>query len=291
MAASVLSGCVPGLVGFTPPCVPEGPLIPLPPELHESSGVVPIFGEDGVFWSHNDSGGTAELFAVSASGALLGRVRVAGAENVDWEDLAAGPCPGVEEGRCLYIADTGDNVERRDDPALYRVREPAVGDSVTAPAQRFPLRFPHGPRDVEAIYLLPGERLFLVTKGRNHRVEVYRVPPLEAPGVPLTVERIQRLTRVSPALPRHITGGSASEDGSLLALRSYETLEFFRPDAGGRLVRIPRGQVNLRPLREPQGEAVALLPGGRVVLTSEEGLLGELPAMAFLRCDRVGEGG
>lgn len=205
---------------------------------------------------------------------------------MDWEDLAAGPCG---EARCLYIADVGDNEENRADPGLYRVREPAPGDAETLPAERFPIRFPDGPRDVEAIYLLPGERVFLVSKGRNHRVEVYRVPaPLGRPGPPLELERIQTLTRVSPALPRHVTGGAATPDGALVALRTYETLVLYRPDREGRLEEVPGSRVNLRHLREPQGEAVAFLPGNRIVLTSEAGPFGEGPAIGRLTCPGAG---
>lgn len=270
------------MVGIVSPCEPEGPLRPLPAEIHESSGVVASPTRPGVFWTHNDSGGDARIFAVDADGGLLGVVRVTGARNVDWEDLAVGPCG---EGHCLYIADTGDNREVRTDPAIYRVPEPSPDDEATLPADRFPVRFPHGPRDVEAIYLLPEERLFLVSKGRSHPVEVYRVPaPLAMPEEPLGLERIQTLTRLSPALPRHVTGGAATPDGSVVALRTYETLRLYRPDEEGRLEEVPGSLVNLRPLREPQGEAVAFLPGRRFVLTSEAGLGGTYGAIGFLRC-------
>lgn len=254
--------------------------------IHESSGVVASPGHEGVFWTHNDSGGDPELFAVDAEGALLGRVHVAGARNRDWEDLATGPCG---DAHCLYIGDVGDNREVRTDPAIYRVREPAPGDSVTVPADRFPVRFPDGPRDVEAIYLLPGERLFLVTKGRNHAVEVYRVPsPLDRPGEPLRVELIQTLTRFSPALPRHVTGGASTPDGRLVALRTYETLSLYLPGEDGQLEEVRGSRVNLRHLREPQGEAVAFLPGNRLVLTSEAGPWGSRGAIGFLTCPGAG---
>lgn len=277
----VTAGPASGLpfVGGGPVCVEVGERIALPEVLHESSGVAP--SADGRFlWSHNDSGHTNELFALSLEGALLGRVEVTGAENVDWEDLAAGPC---DDGAwCLYIADLGDNLERRRDPAIYRVREPDPGAAATEPAERFPIRLPHGPRDVEALYLLPGERLFFVTKGRNDPLELYRVPPLEAPGRPLVPERIQRLGRVS--LPGMVTGAAATSDGSRVAIRSYETLEFFRPDDEGLLVPEGGGRVNLRPLREPQGEAVTFLDPESLVLTTEAGPGLQVGGMRRLHC-------
>ena len=278
---AVTAGAAPALpfVGAPFGCVEDSRAHLLPPSLSESSGIA---SGTSVLWSHNDSGHPAELFALDPRGRLLGVTRVSGARNVDWEDLASGPCP--TGGHCLYIADVGDNLERRTDPAIYRIPEPDPADSVSAPAERFPLRLPDGPRDIEAMYLLPGERLFLVTKGRNHPVELYRVPPLSAPDHPLNVERVQTLTPRRPSFPRLVTGAGASADGRIVAVRTYETLEFFVPLGEGSLAPIPGGRINLRPLREPQGEAVAILPGGRIVLTSEAGPGLERGALQFLSC-------
>lgn len=288
--AGALAGC--GVSEALPQggvCREASSRIALPPEARESSGLAPADPAGPLrLWTHNDSGWPAELILVDGEGSLVTRVAVTEAANRDWEDLAAGPCPG-SEARCLYIADTGDNLERRDDPAIYRLIEPGPSDTASAVAERFPLVLPDGPRDIEALYLLPGERLFLVTKGRSHPVEVYRVPaPLGAPGAPLEVERIQALTDAPPWLPRFVTGAAATPAGDLVAVRTYETLEFYRPDAEGRLLSAGSGPVNLRALREPQGEAVTFLPDGRVALSSEAGPGGTLGSMHFLECDLDG---
>ena len=298
---AVTTGCGASFLPGGGPCRSAGPVVALPPEVPESSGVAPGIlkaGEHpgpGFFWTHNDSGWGPELFAVTPEGALVGQVRVQGAENVDWEDMAAAPCG---DQRCLYIADTGDNLEGRDDPAIYRIVEPHPDDSVSAPARRFPLHLPHGPRDVEAMVILPGEELLLISKGRNHPVEVYRSPgslpeALARSGEePVVLQRVQRLTSSPTGLPRMVTGAASSPDGSRVAVRTYETLHFYRlaPDAqGGPLVPSPSGLVNLRSLREPQGEAVAFVsrePDGRslLVLTSEAGPGGTRGQMTVLSC-------
>lgn len=278
-----------GMTGVRAPCVAVSPTYPLS-GVPESSGIVPSHGFPGVFWTHNDSEWDAVLFAVDSEGQPVGEVRVSGAENVDWEDLDIAQC---EQGSCLYISDTGDNAERRPEVRLYRVPEPAPDAGVTAPADVFPLRLPDGPRDIEAAFVIPPEQLYFVTKGRNHRVALYRYPgplPEGPPGsirAPVTLERVQYLTRRSPFMPRHVTGAGATDDGSIVAVRTYETLLFYRWDAG-RLVPIRGGFVSLRSVREQQGEAVALLPGNRVVLTSEAGPLGERGSMIFLRCSIPG---
>ncbi len=291
-----------------PPCQEQTPRASLPLEVRESSGVVPARPPGssgrlaGSFWTHNDSGWPAELFRVGGDGRVLDRVRVRGAQNVDWEDLAVGLCPDVPGRRCLFIADTGDNAERRAEVAIYQLPEPLPGDTVTPPAVRIPIRLPHGPRDIEAVSVLPGGSVLLVTKGRNHPVEVYHLEgPLAPAGAPLEPERIQTLSagpaRLGEFAVGGVTGGAATataEGGTLVALRNYEELRFYRVEileGGGR--RIPRlipvdgARVNLRPLREPQGEAVAFAGEGRIVLTSEGGPGSGPGAIQLLDC-RVG---
>jgi hypothetical protein len=86
-----------------------------------------------------------------------------------------------------------------------------------------------------------------------------------------------------------VTGASASTDGSLVAIRTYESLQVYRVDpVGGTLAPLPNGLVNLRTLEEIQGEGVGLGPDGLVVLTSEGGPLGGPASMRLLRCQLGG---
>jgi hypothetical protein len=111
-------------------CEVSGEVVSLNRAIDESSGMVRPRRHPGVFWTHNDSGGTPELFAVDRAGRLLGRVRLPGVRNRDWEDLAYGPCgdPGTdldrplpERHRCLWIGEFGDNRQVYDTAYLIRV--------------------------------------------------------------------------------------------------------------------------------------------------------------------------
>lgn len=248
----------------------------------ESSGLAASRRHDGVLWTHNDSGGEPEIFAVDTAGRLIGRVRVAGAENTDWEDLALGPCPA---GDCLYIADTGDNRERRSEVVVYRVPEPEPGDTVTARAERFVIRYPDGPIDVEALYVLPSGDLFLISKGRSAPVTVFRYPaPLRA-GDTVVVEAVQPLTDAAVAIPDQVTGAAASPDGRWVAVRTYTSVQLYRvePDNTLRAAADPPG-ISLMALAEPQGEAVAIREDGTLFFTSEAGLAGIRGSIASMRC-------
>ena len=96
-------------------------------KLKESSGLALSRKNPGVFFSHNDSGGKPRVFAFDAKGKGLGTFILDGATNVDWEDIAAAPCP--DGSPCLYVADVGDNNFQRREIAIYRFKEPKADNS------------------------------------------------------------------------------------------------------------------------------------------------------------------
>lgn len=282
-AASLVlaAACGPVSTGGGPGCEPSLDPVPLPMEIHEASGVAVSLSHAGVYWIHEDTGSI--LYAVDAAGAILARFPVLPRLR-DWEDLALTQCP--TGGSCLYLADLGDNYEERRHGHILRVAEPDPSSPDTLRPEVFPVRLPDGPRDIEALLVLPGERIYAVTKGRNHPVTVYRYPgPLRPDTV--VMEEVQRLTDGPRILPRQVTGGAVAPAGGLVALRTYESLQFYRL-AADTLVPVDGGLVNLRPLREPQGEGVAVGPEGRVVLVSEGGPARSPGSISFLRC-RLGD--
>jgi len=253
--------------------------VALPADVTESSGVAVSRSRPGVYWTHDDDGPPL-LHAVDEDGARLGRVRLDGVRLRDLEDIEIAGCG---DDTCLYLGDVGDNGERRDTLAVYRLREPDPARDSVAVAETFRMRLPDGPRDVEALFVLPGERLHLVGKGRNHGVSVYRYPgPLRSDAVPV-LEEAQRLSRSPHALPRQVTGASASPDGRVVAIRTYETVTLHAV-VGDTLAPLGGGTVHLRTLREAQGEGVGLGPGSLLVLTSEAGPVADRGSMAILRC-------
>ncbi len=235
----------------------------------------------GTLWSHNDGGHDPTLHALSTEGHPLGTFTLLGAANRDWEDIATGRCGTVG---CIYVADTGDNEEVRSHLDLYRVAEPtSVEEGGVLPSLRFPMRLPGGPRDIEAMFVLPEEQIFLLSKGRSHPVTLYRYPPPLRPGEEITLEEVQTLTKGPALLPHQVTGAGASPDGAVVAVRTYRSLSFYRM-VDGRLALLDGGRVDLRTLQEAQGEGVAIGPGQWVALTSEAGGLGGSAALNMLRC-------
>lgn len=254
---------------------------PLPSMIEESSGVAASRGHPGVLWTHNDSGDESVIFAVRASGALVGRVEVQGAENDDWEDIAVGPCNGRD---CLYIADTGDNAHNRDDLAIYRIPEPSPGNG-TARAERFPIRYPNGHPDAEALFVLPSGEIFIVTRGRGEAQTVYRYPlPLRA-GQQVELQQVVRLAGEPENELQQVTAASASPSGKWVAIREYKLLSVFRTADLVAGKNVPVDQFDLTAVGEAQGEGVALLDNGGVVLTSEGGFRGSPGTISVLQCE------
>jgi hypothetical protein len=255
----------------------------LPEGLSESSGLAESRIRPGVYWTHNDSGHDSDLFAVDPDGQLIDQVTVQGATNRDWEDIASGRCP-EDSGNCLYIADTGDNAGGggKHTVRLAVVAEPAAG-ATTAAAREFSARLPGKRTDIEAMALLPDGRIYLVSKGIDEDIQLFRWPTPLVAGTEATLERVRRLAPKAEELGDRVTGASASPDGRWVAVRTYAALAFYRTadflGTGG-----PVSQLDLEPLGESQGEAVSLANDGTVLLTSE-GTGRHIPGtIARLRC-------
>jgi hypothetical protein len=254
--------------------------VAMPEEVRESSGAALDPRAAEVFWTHGDSGTEPVLYAITADGRLAGRVVVSGARNRDWEDVAIGPCPG---GDCVYVGDIGNNRGGRDrEVVLYRAPLPQPTDSATRPVEAFRARFPGQGRDTEAMFVAADGGIYLVNKGQNDAIELWRWPvPLQAGPVDLVRVRVLAPEPEQPG--DAVTGAGASRDGRWVALRTYGRLALYRTadllGSGG-----PAFSMDLAPLGEPQGEGVAMRADGTVLLTSESGE-GALPGRAaWLQC-------
>jgi hypothetical protein len=247
--------------------------------LNESSGLTPSLIRPGLFWTHNDSGSEPMVFAIDTAGQLRHMVRVAGAENRDWEAIGSGACP---TGVCLYIADVGDNMALRKVVTIWRVREPVPGQDTVVVDARLDFRYEDGARDVEAMVVAPDTSLLLITKRPRHRwlptrspVQVYHLPASAwRAGGTVTARRVGTL----PIVPGQMSVRDWVTDAALspvfdgrrrrLAVLTYGVVHVFEADVetgrpGARL-----GQCALG-FSERDAEAVAWLPDGRLLITNE----------------------
>jgi hypothetical protein len=258
----------------------------LPAALDETSGLAVSRTQPGVLWSHNDSGNAPNLYAIAASGKLLATFQVA-AKARDWEDMSSGPCPDGPEAalseppNCLYLADIGDNDRVRESLTVYVVAEPTVASAAENPgalaARSFRYRYPDGPDDAEAFAVLPDGDATIVTKGRAGTIRFFHlgraaIARAIASGEVLPADD-QGDTGIKPDadISRLVTGAAVSPDGTMLAVRTYYEVYFFRAAREREIVRWRA--VTDHPCflgrAEPQGEAIDYLDDEVLILTSE----------------------
>lgn len=257
-------------------CKPVGALMTLPP-LPEASGLA--MGTSGKLWMHNDSG-APELIAVDPGGAIAGRLTLSGARVNDWEALAAGPCGNSS---CLFVGDIGDNEASRKQITIYRLLQPATVTG-SARVDAIHATYPDGAHDAETLLVAPDGTLFIVTKGDTGPIALYKFPAAPQPGATIKLERVGQPLANKPGQDHRVTDGAFSADGRWVVLRTNTALAFYRGDdfVRGNFREVHR--VDLSMLREPQGEAVALVRGNTVYLGGEGGGKKQPGTLATLSC-------
>ena len=235
----------------------------------EASGLAWSQSEADVFWTHNDSGDSARVFAVGWDGIIRATLPLAGVVARDIEDIALGTDPGGAEA--LFVADIGDNSAVRASIDVYRVAEPSVlglpaGTTLGAVAPHvIHLSYPDGARDAEALVAdrTTGD-LYVITK-REARSRVYRVTAAQvAAGT-----GVMRLVGEMPY--GGVVGADACAGGTTVVVKTYDAVRVHQSPLG--LVAALMDEGSARPyVREPQGEAIAVDAACESYVTLSEGL-------------------
>ena len=247
------------------------------PDLKEASGIAASKCQPDVFWTHNDSGDKALLYAINLKGEHLGVWNVTGATNRDWEDIAT----LKTNGKCyVLIGEIGDNDHKHKRLAVYRVEEPTIAENAITSTAKAPLEtaemsatymvYPNEKHDAEALLAHPSNgELYIVTKSSNSPSHVYKFKP-RFEGEEQTMDKVADMT--VPAVPNgSITGGDISPDGKRVILCDYFSgYEFELPEGAGfdaiwkqRPLRVDLGAREL-------GEAVAFSADGSFVIAVSE---------------------
>lgn len=263
-----------------PVCALDGPARNLPEIARESSGLALGRARPGLLWTHNDRGNEAELFAVDAGGRLVQTVRLA-EPAIDWEDIETGPCSG---GDCVYVGDIGDNDSVRDHIAIHRLTEPAEGTREAEAVVTLRARYPEGPRDAESLFVLPSGDIFIVTKGRDTEIALYRLPAPQSSERIVTLERVRAIAALPTNPDDRVSAATASRDGRRVAIRTYRHLYIY--DAARLVSGAPAEPtiIALGWLGEGQGEGVAFADDGEFWLSSEAANRRSFPVLNRLRC-------
>ncbi|RKH42290.1 hypothetical protein [Corallococcus llansteffanensis] len=242
----------------------------VPKQVPELSGLAASQRHPGIFWGHNDSNNAFELFALDETGAVKATLTLTGADPRDIEDVAVGPCAPGEKATCVFLADTGDNFERRKEVRLFRFAEPATVANATLPVEALPFTYVDGPHDAESLILdARSGRIAVLTKTRASLGDLYEVEGLK-PGGTGKATKLGTL-RVPEDVDRLSTGAALHPSGERLLVRTYTRVWEVRRKDAKRLEDLIQGQVVEVPgASQAQAEAITFLQDGRGYLLGSE---------------------
>ena len=180
-------------------------------DIRESSGIVASKQFERVYWTLNDSGNPATLYATKRNGELIQEIKVRGTRNFDWEAF------GIDDKGQLWIGDIGNNSRMRFDLNVVVVKEPNPYTETEAEIiAKYPYRYPDKNVDAEGLFIADGIP-YIVSKEQSGAV-LYRFPALKADKKQV-LERVGEFTEA-----RLVTGAGISADGKRLAICTYNSL-------------------------------------------------------------------
>lgn len=268
--ASFLSAMIPlAIVAQAAPLVPVAQIKAL--EISECSGIAKSRQFDDLYWTHNDSGGSAAIYAITAKGNLVASIDTR-LPNIDWEDIA------TDNRGNLYLADTGNFDNTRRDLVIHKIIEPSPSSNnrqLSAESFYFVYpeqsAFPPAKRlyDCEALFWA-NDTLFLLTKSLGDTAtSLYRFDTLEADAVnrPFLLDAFD----IGP----RVTAADASPDGSQLAILTTRSVWVFqKPNDSGRYF---DGHARVRTIQAGQCEAICWQDDNTLLIANEARQLFQVP--------------
>jgi len=247
--------------------------------INESSGLIKSRTQSNVFWTHNDSGDEARIFALDSLGGPIQTssdkncpgIRISSATNHDWEDLTQ------DDLGQIIIGDCGNNDNERRDLAFYIFSEPDPrATHVVAESRRIPFHFPDQTEfppakknfDAEAIFWANG-KIYVLTKHRSDTfTKLYRLDSQQTN----TSNALTYLNRID--VRDQVTSADASPDGSQLAVLTYSSVWLFKkPVASDNYF---QGKISWLPISARQCEAICFLDDN-LLIGNEQRQLFKLP--------------
>lgn len=199
----------------------------------ENSGIVKSRTLEDLFWLHNDSGDEPKIYPIRGNGedykvtryaGDLG-VTIAGAINVDWEDIT------VDDSGNVIVSDLGNNRNDRRDLVFYVIPEPNPSAGRSTFIKRYFVRYPEqssfpAPKenfnfDCEGIFTI-NNVIYCFSKNRSNSLStLYRLdnPEEGKQNVLTALETID--------VGGQVVGADASADGKKLVLITYESIWLF----------------------------------------------------------------
>ena len=214
-------------------CIPDHGkltfLTKLPIKLGENSGIE-VYNNSSI-WVIEDGNNEDKIYEVNYDGTLLKELKVKHAKNRDWEDLA------MDENGNIYIADFGNNYNKRKDLVIYKIPNPEKEKGKKIDAEKIKFHYPEQKKfppkkenrfyDAEALFY-KNNALYIITRNRSKpfsgETSIYKIPATKGN---YEAQLIGKFTTCSKSNTCQVTAADISPDGKKIALLGYGNLWIF----------------------------------------------------------------
>lgn len=248
-------------------------------EINEASGLTTSVVNEGMLWTHNDSGDKARIFLIDEYGKSKAEYSLVGINNRDWEDIASGPGP-EDDQHYLYIGEIGDNLAQYNDKYIYRLKEPKWGtDGPTITEfDTISFKFPDGTRDAETLMVDPLTKDLYILSKREENIRIYRASyPQSTTGI-ITLEKLGTIPYFNTV------SADITSDGKEILLKTYDNIYYWPRKDGNSITQTLISEPVVIPYNpEPQGEAIAWKKDGSGFFTLSEESRNTKPVLYFYK--------
>jgi hypothetical protein len=237
--------------------------------LKEPSGLAASATNQGLLWTHNDSGNKPEVFLIDERLNIKLTCKLKGIVNRDWEDITVGP--GPQKGKnYIYVGDIGDNLGIFSLKYLYRFEEPMLKKGQTEITitnfDTIVFKLEDGARDTEALMINPVNKNLYVVSKRGSPASVYELKTTNNAKDTLVAQKITSLPYAG------IVAGCFSADGKELLLKNYQHVFYWKIENADLKKSLEQMPSSLPYSEEPQGEAITFKRNGSGYYTLSEKL-------------------
>lgn len=243
--------------------------------INEVSGIADSRANPGFLWVHEDSGNPPNLLLVSHAGKLTKTIKLDGAVNRDWEELAIGPGPQAGKNY-LFVGDIGDNNARYSNYTIYRFVEPSIDEDIITTYETIRFEYADGPRDCEAFFIdTESKDIYLVTK-REGKGRVYRI------AFPQKTGEMNKAEFVAEMPYSGVVAASVSASGKEILIKAYPAIYYYSRKTGETIKDVlGKKEIKLPYTVELQGEAVGFEAKGTGYFTLSEKSVGSTVNLFF----------
>ena len=267
--------------------------------IDEASGLIASRRNENVFWTHNDSGGENEVYALNRSGEHLGIYTLEGINNRDWEDISI--CFDIAEREYyIYVGDIGDNGGSHNVKYIHRFPEPFVSENQAPVSETISvtqtITFEYSDEtnhDAETLMTDPQTNdIYIITKRNSGASD--KVFRLQFPQSYTETETAEEVCEVSFPVDfiagRGAVGGDISTSGAEILIKSYDHIYYWLKEPGEQIWQTLQNAFIAAPYSlEIQSEAVCWEPDDSGYYTTSEEYNGIPARLSFYGRDSWAE--